>query len=397
MPRYTKHSFQVGEWWLSQRSGSPAWYAISYDGAAQRTRRVSLGTDDFEQARQRLLERYLEQHRPQNAPAETVALADILLDYYKTQGSQARSAGSVRTSCGYWVEFFGEASISEATKPPRLEAFVAHLSGQGFATAYIQRILGVGKAALQRAWRRGEIAGAPYIPSVKVDYGEPLGRPLKIAEIARLLREAPDHLRLMLMILIGTACRPEAALELTGAQLDFDDRLIDLNPRGRVQTKKFRPVVKMPDALATVFANAPSGRLVTFQGRPVKKINKAWRGMRVAAELDEAVNPYSIRHTVARWMRQNGVPAWEVAAQLGHKSRDYRTTELYAAFDPAYLQNAVRAIDLLFEKLRASFAPVDDPFFRAVHRQRVEIDWKFGAGEGIRTPDPNLGKVVLYP
>ena len=237
----------------------------------------------------------------------------------------------------------------------------------------------------------------PYIPGVKVDYGEPLGRPLKIAELARLLQEAPDHLRLMLMILIGTACRPEAALELTGAQLDFDDRLIDLNPRGRAQTKKFRPVVKMPDALASVLANAPSGRLVTFQGRPVKKINKAWRGMRQAAELDDEVNPYSIRHTVARWMRQNGVPAWEVAAQLGHKSRDYRTTELYAAFDPAYLQNAVRAIDLLFEKLRASFAPVDEPFFRAVHRQDIEIDWKFGAGEGIRTPDPNLGKVVLYP
>jgi hypothetical protein len=27
MPRCTKHEFQVGEWWLSQRSGSPAWYA----------------------------------------------------------------------------------------------------------------------------------------------------------------------------------------------------------------------------------------------------------------------------------------------------------------------------------------------------------------------------------
>ena len=131
MPRYTKHSFQVGEWWLSQRSGSPAWYATCYDAATQRTRRVSLGTDDFEQARQRLLERYLEQHRPQNAPAESVALADILLDYYKTQGSQARSAGSVRTSCGYWVDFFGEASVAEATKPPRLEAFIAHLTGQG--------------------------------------------------------------------------------------------------------------------------------------------------------------------------------------------------------------------------------------------------------------------------
>ncbi len=338
----------------------------------------------------------MEQHRPQNAPAETVALADILLDYYKSHGSQARSAGSVRTSCGYWVDFFGEATVAEATKPPRLEAFITHLAGQGFATAYIQRILGVGKAALQRAWRRGEIAGAPHIPGVKVDYGEPLGRPLKIAELARLLSEAPDHLRLMLMILIGTACRPEAALELIGAQLDFDDRLIDLNPRGRAQTKKFRPVVKMPDTLATALPNAPSGRLVTFRGRPVKKINKAWRGMRQAAELDEEVNPYSVRHTVARWMRQNGVPAWEVAAQLGHKSRDYRTTELYAAFDPAYLENAVRAIDLLFEKLRASFAPVDEPLFRAVYQQQIDSDWKFGAGDGIRTHDPNLGKVVLY-
>ncbi|HEY3622811.1 MAG TPA: tyrosine-type recombinase/integrase [Roseiarcus sp.] len=218
---------------------------------------------------------------------------------------------------------------------------------------------------------------------------------MKIAELASLLREAPDHLRLMLLILIGTACRPEAALELNGAELDFDDRLIDLNPRSRAQTKKFRPVVKMPHALATVLAGAPSGRLVTFQGRPVKKINKAWRGMRAAAGLDEEVNPYSIRHTVARWMRQNGVPAWEVAGQLGHKSRDYRTTELYAAFDPAYLQNAVRAIDLLFERLRASFAPVDDPFFRAVRQQRIEMNYQFGAGEGIRTPDPNLGKVGL--
>src|SRR4029077_18792714 len=111
----------------------------------------------------------------------------------------------------------------------------------------------------------------------KVDYGEPLGRPLKIAELARLLQEAPDHLRLLLMILIGTACRPEAALELTGAQLDFEDRLIDLNPRGRAQTKKFRPVVKMAETLASVLAGAPTGPLITFRAQPVRKINKAWR------------------------------------------------------------------------------------------------------------------------
>jgi hypothetical protein len=53
-----------------------------------------------------------------------------------------------------------------------------------------------------------------------------------------------------------------------------------------------------------------------------------------------------------------------LAAQLGHKSRDYRTTDLYAAFNPAYLQTAVRAVDLLFEKLRARGSEI----LRATHR-----------------------------
>jgi hypothetical protein len=43
------------------------------------------------------------------------------------------------------------------------------------------------------------------------------------------------------------------------------------------------------------------------------------------------------------------------------------------------------------------FAPVDEPFFRVIHRQHFDFEGKFGAGEGIRTLDPNLGKVVLYP
>ena len=67
---------------------------------------------------QKLLERYLEEHRPQNAPAETVALVDIVLDYYKAHGAHTRSAGSIRTACAYWVDCFGDASIAEATKPP---------------------------------------------------------------------------------------------------------------------------------------------------------------------------------------------------------------------------------------------------------------------------------------
>ena len=41
----------------------------------------------------------------------------------------------------------------------------------------------------------------------------------------------------------------------------------------------------------------------------------------------------------------------------------------------------------------ANFAPVDEVFFTPVHKQVTDSILNFGAGEAIRTPDPNLGKV----
>ncbi|MDZ4138614.1 MAG: hypothetical protein U1D66_07010, partial [Erythrobacter sp.] len=64
------------------------------------------------------------------------------------------------------------------------------------------------------------------------------------------------------------------------------------------------------------------------------------------------------------------------------------------------------------ESVRAGFPSVTPKQFRnysaqLLHRQKSLIfaliyQWfigiqRFGAGEGIRTLDPNLGKVVLYP
>ena len=77
----------------------------------------------------------------------------------------------------------------------------------------------------------------------------------------------------------------------------------------------------------------------------IGSIKTAWRAMRRRAGLDSAVNPYSIRHTLARELRTRSVPAWEVAAQLGHQMPGLSTTEIYAPYDPAYLANAVAMID----------------------------------------------------
>jgi integrase len=127
-------------------------------------------------------------------------------------------------------------------------------------------------------------------------------------------------MRLTIYIMLGTACRPEAAFDLTGAQLDFENRLIELNPHGRRQTKKIRPIVKMPEALAVILEIALRSHLIIFRGEPVKCVQIAWRNLRVKYKLDVAVQPYSLRHIMARHMRKSG-------AQLG-KQPHYSVTSL---------------------------------------------------------------------
>jgi hypothetical protein len=65
---------------------------------------------------------------------------------------------------------------------------VKHLEGLGIKRSTIQRTLNIGKAAISRAFKRGELSSMPFILSVTVKTHPPKGRPLEIEEIARLYR-----------------------------------------------------------------------------------------------------------------------------------------------------------------------------------------------------------------
>ena len=155
--------------------------------------------------------------------------------------------------------------------------------------------------------------------------------------------------------MIGTAARPQAVLDLTYEQIDFKRNIIDLNPKGREQTQKVRAVVKLPKTLKPILlAEQERGdcqHIVSFHGLPVKSTKTAWGKLRSQAKLDTRVLPYSIRRTMARFLRMQGVPAWEVAEQLGHRATGYRITELYTAHSPDYLEQSVVAIDAFFDQL----------------------------------------------
>ncbi len=353
MPRTSKDTFKLGENWLGKRSGSETWYRYFWDAETGRTRRVSLGTEDFEEAKQALTEWYAREHHPENQRLEDVALADILRIYYEEHAMDLPSHDAARIALNKWLDFFKTATLLEAATPRQIDRFIAHLREQGHSEAYVSRTLSSGRAAINRAYKQGMIQSAPFIKDVKVDAQPPKGRPLELDELRALYHTARfKHLKAFILWMVGTTARPDAVVELRQSQIDLEYRLVHLNPPGRPQTKKYRPTVKLPETLRDKLGEHEY--IVNYGGRPMRDLKSSWRTTRAACGFGQDVNPYSIRHTMARHLRAKGVSSWEVAAQLGHKQPGLSTTEIYAPFDPTYLATSVAVIDNYLKDLLVS-------------------------------------------
>lgn len=353
---------QIGDFWLSQRRGSSSWCRTWFDAPTRQTKRASLGTDDFQEAKLALYEWFARHGRVQQQAPQEASLDMVLVRYYEQHGRDLASAEVTRVALRYWSDFFGEATVSEVT-PARQREFIDWLREGGRSEGYIKRILTVGKSALNRAYREGEIAAVPFVQPGKD--APPRDRVLSLGETQALWDAATlPHERMLLAVLYGSLARPEAALALRGEFYDRDRRLLAQNPPGRPQTRKYRPVVPVGAFLAPWLESVPSGPLIHWHGRPIASIKTAWRKMRARAGLGPEVVAKTVRHTMATELRAAGVPEAEIQGFLGHRAFGGRT-EVYAKYRPDYLGQAVAVIDGYMGRVRASCVcpttPPDSP------------------------------------
>jgi len=248
------------------------------------------------------------------------------------------------------------------SQPDWQERFIKDLKEeQGLSANTIRKVIVVGRSAFHWAFKRKEISEVPYFEPIKVPQPPPKGRHLEVSEIANLLRLTElDHMKLFLLMLIGTAARPQSIYDLRFEQVNFDLSLIDLNPVGSAQSaNKRRPVVKLPTQLCEILkrrqTSSESGAVIEYRGKPIGSVRTTWRKLRIKAWYDNQVMLYSFRRTMARYLRMKGVPAWELAEQLGHRSTGYQITELYTSHSPDYLHRAMAAIDDFFGELSCEF------------------------------------------
>lgn len=153
------------------------------------------------------------------------------------------------------------------------------------------------------------------------------------------------HARLYVQLGLFTMARPSAILDLTWDRVDFDRKLIDLNPPGRRQTAKKRPVVRMnaelEEALQSAYAARQCEYVVERGAQRVKNVKKAFQAASDRSGIH--VTPYTLRHTGAVWAAEAGISMAALAQFMGHETSEV-TERHYARFSPDYLANVANAV-----------------------------------------------------
>jgi integrase len=352
MPRYRKAKiFEIGGWWLDGVAGSPFWYAFRYDADAGRVCRESLGVDDLETAKLAISTKALIA-----CPKEIDSyLSSILEDYFQNVSDAKPSGPQARYAGGVVLEFWGDTARASDISDKRQKAFAEWSRDRKHSISYIARNLSVLSAALRHSLgdRAPKVWSWPGTVAEKIGAAEPEPRewiPSDVqlaAFLDSLATDQSEHVLRYCILALNTLARPGAILELTPGQVDHALGLINLNPAGRKQTKKRRPIVRLPGTLKPWLADwggDDDELYVFYHGYQIARVRHTFKRRGEALGIPE-LTPYSLRHKMATELRARGVSREELAYQMGHKLPDLRTTDRYTKFDKRYLATAMTMIE----------------------------------------------------
>jgi len=188
----------------------------------------------------------------------------------------------------------------------------------------------------------------PFAPAVeRPAKPAPQDRWLTREECSRLIEAAREHhVKLAIMLMLATAGRVSAILELTWDRVDFERGIVNLRTTEGT-TRKGRAAVPMNAGLRAALARAEHGAMtdyvVEWAGQPIKRLRTGFNAAVEAAGLMD-VSPHVLRHTAAVHLAASGVPMQKISQYLGHSSTAV-TERVYARFAPDHLRAEAEILD----------------------------------------------------
>lgn len=279
--------------------------------------------------------------RRETTPVATATVADLWHAYIEEKEGR-RVAQAMRFEWKAVGPHFGHLRPDQITVAV-CRAYTAARRKAGKHDGTIWTELGHLRSVLR--WRFGDAAPKIERPPKPA----PKERWLTHAEIERLLAvpDMPLHIRVAILLMLSTAARVGAVLDLTWDRVDFERGQVNLRTSD-TGPRKGRAVVPMNSGLRAALSQAKAAALtdyvVEWAGEaPVKSIKTGFNKAVRDAGL-EGVTPHTLRHTAGVHLAAAGVPMAKIAQYLGH-SNTFVTERVYARFAPDHMRDEAEILN----------------------------------------------------
>lgn len=403
---YSRGSYRLTE--DRRRDGtlrSPNFQIVWYDRQARRNRYRSTGTASVHEAEDALDRLYSERERGITIcpccqrPLEHVNKYTVeqgIVDYLAAKSEECSSIGEMRSRLNHFLDFLeakemtgldcnniSKRVIGQFRRWSRKEPVVIGKPENGRtrkrAPSTTEASVRQLKAVVNFAFAEEHIlspARFSPLPPEAVD-STPTFR-ASIEQLAEMFRyciepETPKHwerqwtakeraaaiesrvpLLRFLQFSVATWCRPDAAHDFSileeREQWVPEARVLKLNPRGRIQTKKRRPTIPAARQLVPLL-NDSEGHFV-----PVGSVRKAFETMtkEIGIFRDRQTGMKLIRRSISQLVRDRiGEHRWpQGQMMLGHTKTT--TSDLYALKKPSHLGLALRHTEAIIDEIESA-------------------------------------------
>ncbi|WP_165176884.1 site-specific integrase [Desulfovibrio sp. ZJ369] len=273
-------------------------------------------------ARERAL---LRKARKQTAGRSRINVKDLLDSYFRLAHTNPLTIRQARYHAGQIIYAFGHRLASQISRQDMLN-FSEAQQLRGIAQITVNRRVSILRAALNWAVRNGLLPANPLH-----DLRLPRARAQRIApptakEARAILEVAAPHVQrvVILGLCAGPRIGPSELFRLEWRDVDLGTAMLRMPSARKNHLEDGRDIPIRSDLLRILQAwqrhDAALGirHVISWGGRPVRSICRAWHTALERANIKRRIRPYDLRHAFATYALAGSADIGSVASLMGH-------------------------------------------------------------------------------
>ncbi|MGC5779967.1 hypothetical protein [Methylobacterium sp. NFXW15] len=352
---------------------SPKWYVAKYDPSKGYDDKVSLDTEDEQEAKTMVALLAADDTGEAFRDKPDLEL-DVVVELYLLRPGKGDSwsshSGSVLRGIEAALPGIKVGAFTLGAQKTLIKALAAGAAGRRMGPGTVSNCMILIKSAINWARRpddddrilcevperfilntKKDVAGV-----MRVDAPGDRNDHATLEETAAFLKLIQNHeaQRRWMLLVLGFVCRADAAASATAEQIDLRKGVYHLNPKGRPQNyNKYRPSLPIPPSLLAEISCWGDGPWIDESADDLRKPFKAAGAI---LGLGPDFIPSSVRDFGATMLREAYVrygvpfvPDEQVKMWMGHRERSINHG--YGKFGPSYLLLARNAIECVLHEL----------------------------------------------